>query len=262
MKLVLLTFLAVAALAQKKDHTFGYDDTPMIPNQKWHVHDINRPHPPLITPAVNGKAPSDAIVLFDGKDLSKWVTRVKGEDTEPKWKIENGYFEVVPKTGSIVTKEKFGDVQLHLEWSEAAINEGVSQLRGNSGVIFQTRYEIQVLESHDNKTYADGQAGAIYGQHPPLVNASLPPDQWQSYDILYEAPRFDADKKLVKPAYFTVIHNGVVVQNHAEVLGTTPHAKNGVYIAHGDDSLLLQNHGSKVRFRNIWIRRLSPTDDR
>lgn len=244
---------------QQKDHTLGYDDTPIIPGQKWRVHDVSRTRPHMVTPGAQyGQPPSDAIVLFDGKDLSKWVT--PGKMTEPKWKVENGYMEVVPGTGSIVTREKFGDMQLHLEWATPTVITGKGQLRGNSGIIFMTRYEVQVLDSWDNPTYADGQAGALYGQWPPLVNASRKPGEWQTYDIVFEAPRFEGDK-LVKRACVTVFHNNVLVQHREEFIGTTPHARVGTYTPHpAEEPLLLQNHKFPVRFRNIWVRRLAGHD--
>lgn len=252
---LLLIASAVALTAQ--DHTLGYDNTPFLPGGKWRVHDIDRPHPPVVTPgATNSAPPSDAIVLFDGKDLSKWVTFDHGQPTAPKWKVQDGYAEVVDHTGSINTKEKFGDVQLHVEWASPAVVKETSQNRGNSGVIFMGRYEIQVLDSYKNPTYADGQAAAIYGQYPPLVNASKKPGEWQTYDIVFEAPRFEGEK-LVRPAYATVFQNGVLVQNHEQLFGDTPHAKLGTYKPHGpEESLQLQNHHSAVRYRNIWIRKL------
>ena len=242
--------------------TRGYTDTPMIPGQKWRVHDASRPNPPEVTPGSEssperpGRAPSDAIVLFDGKDFSKWGTPAGGQLQEPKWKLENGYTEVVPKSGGIVTREKFGDCQIHLEWASPAEVQNAGQLRGNSGVLLMNRYEIQVLDSSGNKTYADGQAGAIYGQHPPMVNAARKPGEWQTYDIFFEAPKFEGEK-LVKPAYVTVVHNGVLVQHHQEITGRTPHARVGTYEAHApEEPLGLQNHGTPVHYRNIWIRRL------
>ena len=181
---------------------------------------------------------------FGGKDLSNWATMLKGQPTEPKWKVENGYFEVVPKAGSIQTKEKFQDVQLHVEWAASTEIRGKSQERGNSGILFMTRYEIQVLDSFENPTYADGKPG-----------------EWNAYDIVFEAPRF-TDSKLVKPGYATVFHNGVVLQNRQEILGDTPHAKNGKYVDYGaEEPLQLQNRGAMVRYRNIWIRRLRGYDE-
>lgn len=260
----LLTLAAVAAqTAQPKDHTLGYDDTPIIPNQQWRVHDVSRPRPPMVTPASeSGRPPSDAIVLFDGSNLGQWITYQRGQASAPKWKVEDGYFEVVPGTGSIQTREKFGDIQLHIEWAAPAVIKGKSQDRGNSGVIFMNRYEVQVLDSNGNDTYADGQAAAIYGQWPPMVNASRKPGEWQTYDIVFEAPRWEGTK-LARPAYVTVFHNGIVVHNRQEIIGTTPHAKVGVYEVHGaEEPLQLQNHGTPVRYRNIWVRRLKGYDQR
>ena len=173
----------------------------------------------------------------------------------------DGYFEVVPDTGDIATREKFGDCQLHVEWSERPDVSGTSQGRGNSGVYMMGRYEVQVLDPWKNPTYADGQAAAIYGQWPPLVNPGRPPGEWQVYDIIFEAPHFDGDK-LVKPAYVTVLFNGVLVQNHKEEMGPTLHRQLAHYTAQPtEDSVVLQNHHDRVRFRNIWIRRLSGYDE-
>jgi hypothetical protein len=241
------------------DDVRGYNDTPQIPGQKWKVHDITRPRPKKITPGayVMEQPPSDAIVLFDGNDLSKWEQVARGgAPQEPKWKVENGYIEIVPRTGRIRTKEKFGDCQLHVEWLIPKEATGQGQGRGNSGIELMSRYEIQVLESHDNLTYADGGAGAMYGMWPPLVNPSRPEGEWNVYDIAFEAPKFEGDK-LVKPAYFTVFFNGVLVQNHKEQLGTTIWRQNAKYSAHAaEEPLSIQDHSQPVRFRNIWIRRL------
>ena len=206
--------------------------------------------------------PSDAIVLFDGKDLSKWEQVARGgAPQEPKWKVENGYIEIVPRTGRIRTKEKFGDCQLHVEWLIPKEATGQGQGRGNSGVELMGRYEIQVLESHDNLTYADGGAGAMYGMWPPLVNPSRPQGEWNVYDIVFEAPKFEGEK-LVKPAYFTVFFNGVLVQNHKQQLGTTIWRQNAKYAPHAaEEPLSLQDHSQPVRFRNIWIRRLKALDE-
>jgi Domain of Unknown Function (DUF1080) len=244
-----LLLVSTTLLAQNANHDLGYTDTPMLPGLGFHVHDPARPRPPVVTPgATPGAAPSDAIILFDGKDLSHW--------SPAKWKVKSGYMEVVPHAGDIATKEKFGDVQLHIEWSAPAEVKGNSQGRGNSGVFLQSRYEVQVLDSFDNPTYADGQAAAIYGQWPPLVNASRKPGQWQTYDIIFEAPRLEGEKVL-KPAFLTVFHNGVLVQNHREVMGPTEHRQLAKYVAQpAEDSLKLQDHGNPVRYRNIWIRRL------
>jgi hypothetical protein len=216
----------------------------------------------VVTPAAQpGGPPSDAIVLFDGKDLSQWLQNFQGTVREPRWKVENGYMEIVGRTGTIFTKEKFGDCQLHIEWAAPAEIEGSGQWRGNSGVLLMNRYEIQVLDSFDNPTYADGQAGAIYGQWPPLVNASRKPGEWQSYDIVFEAPRFEGEK-LIKPAYVTVFHNGVLVHHRQEIIGRMAHRVVGTYAPHGpEEPLALQDHDTPVRYRNIWIRRLGKYDE-
>ncbi len=234
------------ALAQE-----GPDWHKGLPRQyksKWLVHDLDRPLPPRVTPGAKpGDPPSDAIVLFDGTDLSQWV----GGD----WKVENGYAEV--RGGSIRTREKFSDCQFHVEYMAPARPAGVSQIRGNSGIFFMNRYEVQVLDNHDNKSYADGYIGAVYGQHPPIVNACRKPGEWQVYDIVFRAPRFEGED-VVEPARVTVLLNGVVVQHNAEVYGRTVWRNLATYKPHGPDSIQLQDHGDKqpVRFRNIWIRRL------
>lgn len=212
--------------------------------------------PPIVTPGKTDQSPpSDAIVLFDGKDLSKWRSVRGGGD--PKWKIADGYVEVVPRTGDIATREEFGDCQLHIEWAAPSEVKGESQERGNSGVFLMERYEVQVLDSFDNKTYYHGQAGSIYKQYAPLVNPSRRPGEWQSYDIIFKAPRFDEQGKVIERARFTVLHNGVLIQNNVEVYGNTTHDSPALYIAHPPNaSLKLQDHGDLVRYRNIWIRKL------
>ena len=273
--LTLLTVIVLTALsgsltmaqtpAPKVNHDLGFDDTPMLPGLPYHVHDYKRPHPPVVTPASQpGGAPSDAVVLFDGKDLSQWRGQrgatSKTGSAEPQWKVENGYFEVVPKTGDLATKEKFGDVQLHIEWSEPEGITGTSQGRGNSGVLLQGRYEIQVLDSYQSPTYADGQAGAIYGQWPPLANAARKPGEWNVYDIVFEGPKFEGEK-LVKPAFITVFLNGVLLHNRKEAMGPMVYRQVAHYVPQpAEDSLLLQNHGNNVRFRNVWARRLGTYD--
>ncbi len=261
--------LAIALAAQQKapqkGSDLGFTDTPILPGQKWHVHDPDRPHPHVVTPGKEpGAAPSDAIVLFDGKDLSKWDQRGRGADSgklvDAQWKVENGYFEVVPGTGDLFTREKFGDCQLHVEWSELPDVRGASQARGNSGVLLMSRYEIQVLDAYNNPTYADGQASAIYGQFPPLVNPARPPGEWQTYDIIFEAPRFEGER-LVKPAVYTVLFNGVLVHNHKEPIGAMVYRQVAKYTRHDpEEPLMLQEHHDRVRFRNIWIRRLAGYD--
>jgi len=259
---------AGAACAQQApaDADLGFTDTPMLPGQKWHVHDSGRPYPPVVTPAnVPGTPPpSDATVLFDGKDLSKWAQAGRGVDAgklvEPKWTVENGYFEIAPHSGDLATREKFGDCQLHIEWSEPPDVTGSSQSRGNSGVKMMDRYEIQVLDPWNNPTYADGMAGAIYGAWPPLVNPGRKQGEWNVYDIVFKAPVFDGSK-LVTPAYLTLLFNGVLVHDHQQILGRTAYREVAQYAPHGpEEPLGLQDHGYKVRFRNVWIRRLKGYD--
>ncbi|HEY4979680.1 MAG TPA: DUF1080 domain-containing protein [Candidatus Acidoferrum sp.] len=228
---------------------------------KWKIHDESRPAPPVVTPGMAstqnaaGTAPSDAIVLFDGKDLSKWEHENK---SAAKWKVQNGFAEVVEKTGNIQTKQIFGDVQLHVEFAEPLPAEGESQDRGNSGVFLANVYEVQVLDSYQNKTYADGSAASLYGQYPPQVNASRPPGQWQSYDVVFHGPRFDPAGKLLRPARVTVIHNGVLVQDNVELTGPTAHGSRPPYKPGMDRGPLgLQDHGHPVRYRNIWVRELA-----
>jgi hypothetical protein len=246
--------LIVTRMTQNPNRDLGYTDTPILPGLAYHVHDPARPHPPTVTPASQpGGAPSDAIVLFDGTNLSQWELRKPGGRS---WKVENGYVEVVSGAGDLATKEKFGDCQLHLEWAAPAEVRGTSQNRGNSGIFLQGRYEVQVLDSYQNPTYADGQAGALYGQWPPLVNAVRKPGEWQAYDIVFEAPKFDSGR-LVKPAAMTVFLNGVLLHNHKELMGPTVHRQLPQYAPQpAEDSLVLQDHQQPVRYRNIWIRRL------
>jgi len=226
---------------------------------RWEVHDMSRPQPAVVKPGgvVTIKPPSDAIVLFDGTDLSQWVNR-KGEPAQ--WQVEDGVM-VVTKTGDIFTRESFGDCQLHLEFKTPVEADERGQKWGNSGVFLMGLYEVQVLNSYENDTYADGQAAAIYGQHPPLVNVSRKPGQWQSYDIIFRAPRFDERGRLREPAYVTVLHNGVLVQNHVALEGPTRHKQRTSYKAHADKlPLRLQDHSDPVQFRNIWIRPIPGSD--
>ncbi len=235
----------------------GYDDTPMLPGSTWRVHDSRRPMPKVITPgtastqAQAGQPPSDAVVLFDGGDLSRWVGRDGGD---AKWKVENGYAEVVPRTGNIQTREHFGDCQLHIEWAAPEVVKGDSQGRGNSGVFLMGRYEIQVLDGYDNRTYSDGVTAAVYGQFPPLVNACRKPGEWQTYDVFFLAPRFEGDR-VVRPAYLTIVHNGILVHLHRALMGATGHKNVSGYTPHDPRGpLMLQDHGDLVRYRNIWMR--------
>ncbi len=209
---------------------------------------------PTVEPRVidAGPPPSDAIVLFDGKNLSKWV----GKDNAPaKWDVKNGVI-TANGSGSIFTKEEFGDCQIHVEWASPSEVKGEGQGRGNSGIYIQNRYEIQVLDSYHNTTYFHGQAGSVYKQHAPLVNASRKPGEWQTYEIIFHAPRFEGNK-LLTPARVTVLHNGVLVQDNVEILGTTTHIGEPKYEPHPlKQPLQLQDHHNPVRFRNIWIRPL------
>jgi hypothetical protein len=205
--------------------------------------------PPVVTPGTAGSPPSDAVVLFDGKDLSAWKSEDGGE---PRWKVADGFMQVGSK--GLMTRQEFGAIQLHLEWASPAEVKGDGQGRGNSGVYFQGRYEIQVLDSYQNKTYFNGQAASFYGHNAPLVNASRQPGQWQSYDIVFHPPTPGADGK-VRPGSFTVFHNGVLVQDHIPVQGDASVAAK-FSGATPTGPLLLQDHGNPVRYRNIWLRKL------
>jgi hypothetical protein len=247
----------------------GFRDTPLLPGSKWHLHDPDRPQPPVVTPGAtfsqNAPAPSDAEVLFGGKDLSKWEN-AQGQDA--LWTVKDGYMETAGRQG-IRTRGKWADFQLHVEFATPSPARGSGQGRGNSGVLINGMYEVQVLDSYQAKTYPDGQAGAIYGQSPPLVNPSKPPGEWQTYDIIFESPRWNEQGELVKKAVITVLYNGVVVQNHYELTGITdgitrevpwrtlskyprPHPP-AVFIE-------LQYHNNPLRYRNIWIRKLGGQD--
>lgn len=229
---------------------------------RWLVHDVNRPAPPVVTPGTentqekNGKAPSDAVVLFDGNDLSGWVSERGGP---AKWIVRDGYMEVVKGSGGVKTKKAFGSCQLHVEFATPSMVTGKSQGQGNSGVFLMSTYEVQILDSYENKTYPDGQCAALYGRAVPLVNACRKPGQWQSYDIIYHRPIFKGNP-VIKKATFTVFHNGVLVHDHVELQGGTgwlgPYAVTD-YKPHEDKlPLMLQDHDHPVRFRNIWIRQL------
>ncbi len=249
------SLLLYATLAASQIFSFAQPD----PN--WLDHDRRRPLPTVITPATPataeqpGKPPSDATILFDGKDLSQWSS-MDGNPT--KWITRDGYMECVRGSGYIRTLQNFGDCQFHVEWATPVPAEGEGQGRGNSGVFFGfDRYEIQVLDSFNNKTYADGSAGSIYGQYPPLVNASRPPAQWQTYDIVYSAPRFDSDGKVLSPVRLTIFHNGVLIQNNVQLTGPTSWLDRAPYHAHPEKQpICFQDHGNPVRFRNVWVREL------
>jgi hypothetical protein len=238
---------------------WGFSNTAFNPDTRWRIHDAERPQPPTVTPGetVSIPAPSDAVVLFNGKDLSQWFSGgPNGAQSPATWVVGDGYFEA--QGGNLSTRESFGDVQLHLEYAIPADVTGLSQNRGNGGVTFMGRYEIQILDSYNNRTYADGMMASIYGEWPPLVNVSRKPGEWQSLDIVFEAPRFTGR---VTPGYFTIFWNGVMVHNRAELYGTTtPTMTPHVYTAH-DPELPLQLQGrARVRYRNVWIRRLKPYD--
>lgn len=278
MRKLVIPMCAVAAIAAAvlmaqsnkgkpaENHDLGYSDTPVLPGQKWKVHDVERPRPRIITPGAKpGDPPSDAIVLFSGKDLSQWHTRKKarqgGGESQPMWRMGSGYFETVGNSGDLVSNAKFGDAQFHIEWSAPTPPKGKSQLRGNSGVLIMERYEIQVLDSWENPTYADGQAGSIYGQWPPFVNVTRPPGEWQVYDIIFEAPKFEG-ARVVKMANATVIHNGVVLHHKQDITGPMAHRIVRKYEPHAaEESLALQDHGDPVRYRNIWVRPLRGYDN-
>jgi hypothetical protein len=219
--------------------------------------EIWEPIPKEVYSKTDSAPPTDAIILFDGKDLSKWKAR--WSDKESQWQVnDDGSVTVVfDGTGGIQTKENFGSVQLHIEWKTSEDVTQKNQSRSNSGVFLQGRYEIQILDNYKAPTYVNGQAGSVYKQHIPLVNASRKPGEWQSYDIIFDAPEFDKDGNNIKPAYSTVFHNGVLIQNHVEVYGTTTNIGEPKYEAHGDGPIYLQNHCcSQVSFRNIWLRKL------
>jgi hypothetical protein len=231
------------------------------PDPNWLAHDRERPLPAVVDPGTAstqdqaGRAPSDAVVLFDGKDLGSWVA-MDGSPT--KWVVKEGAMECVPGSGYVRTLRNFGDCQLHIEFATPSPGEGEGQGRGNSGLFFGgDRYEIQVLDSYQNRTYADGSAGSVYVQYPPLVNASRPPGQWQSYDAIWTAPRFDADGKLLSKARVTLFHNGVLVQQNVELTGPTAWLERAPYQAHPEKQpIAFQDHGNPVRFRNVWVREL------
>jgi hypothetical protein len=216
--------------------------------------EVWEPVPTQIGPGGADRAPSDAIVLFDGTDLSEW----RGPDGEPGWRIEDGAVTVVKEAGDLTSRRAFGDVQLHLEWRTPTQIVGEGQGRGNSGVFLMGLYEVQILDSYGNRTYSNGQAGSIYKQYIPLVNAARAPGEWQSYDIVFIAPKFDAEGKLESAATMTVLHNGVLIHNHVELHGPTRYIGEPAYEAHAARlPLMLQDHGNPVSYRNIWIREIA-----
>jgi hypothetical protein len=230
---------------------------PEAPAARWRQHDIRRPKPPVVEPADGGIAarpPKDAVVLFDGTSLDAWKSQSGGP---ARWKVVGGAMETVPGTGMIETRRTYGDIQLHVEWAAPDPPVGEGQDRGNSGIFLMGQFEIQVLDSFRADTYADGQAGAIYGQYPPLFNASRPPGEWQAYDIAFRRPRFDGSGKLLEPARVTVFHNGILVQNNEEPFGPTSWLKWLPYEDRGGRGpIALQDHDHPVRYRNLWLREL------
>ncbi len=224
----------------------------------WDVHDLDRPQPPVVSPdgPLSVLPPSDALILFDGTHLDEWV-HTNGDPAS--WNLMDGFMEIKSGSGTIQTKRSFGDVQLHIEW--ATPNSGTGQDSGNSGVYLMSTYEIQILNSFNNNTYPDGQAASLYGQYPPLVNASLPPLEWQSYDIIFRRPHFEEDGSVKRPARVTVIHNGILVQDNVVLTGPTDHQSRPPYRVHDDRlPILLQDHKEPTRFRNIWLRDLEKAD--
>lgn len=247
--LVMTAAILLAACEQKKDSPDKKETTVM----QWKSHDMSRPRPQVVEALPQSlpmPAPANATILFDGKDLSNW-TNTKNEAAV--WKVENGYMEIVPGTGGIQTKKNFGDVYLHVEWASPYPAKDTSQDRGNSGIFFMSQYELQVLDSYHADTYADGQAGALYGQVPPRFNVCKPPGEWQAYDIFFRRPRFAVDSSLISPASITVLHNGILIQDNENYAGPTSWLKFLPYKKHADQlPLMLQEHNCAVRFRNIW----------
>jgi len=244
--LLLFLFVSMGAFAQQEEPT------------KPEATEFYEPVPPVVTPGKNGSAPSDAIVLFDGSNLDAWES-TRGEGGAAPWTInKDGSMTVANRTGDIRTKQSFGDVQLHIEWSSPKKVMGSNQSRANSGVFLQERYEVQVLDNNDNPTYVNGQVGSIYKQAIPLAMASVPTGEWNSYDIIYHAPKFDALGRVTKKGTITVLHNGVLIQDHHKILGTTEYIGWPKNIRHGKAPIRLQDHGdnSRVSYRNIWIREL------
>ncbi len=236
-----MLFIAVVTYAQ---------DRPTIEPK---LTEVWEPVPAKITPGENNAPPSDAIVLFDGKDLNEWTD---GDGGLAKWIVEGGAMTVKAKTGVVKTKQKFGDFQLHIEWRTPAEVKGDGQGRGNSGIFMMKKYELQVLDSYESKTYSNGQAGSLYKQGIPLVNACKGPGEWQTYDVIFMAPVFTEKGSLKAPARITVLHNGVLIQNNFELKGPTEYNRIPVYTPHGKGSLVLQDHGNPVSYRNIWVREL------
>jgi hypothetical protein len=239
--------------------SLGAADAGAQPPTDFPIHSLTRPQPPVVDPGpLPGlrKPSSDAVVLFDGRGLANWQS-ADSTGQPARWKVTDNYMEVVAGTGNIATARGFGDVQLHIEFMSPAPATGDGQGRGNSGVFLMGIYEVQVLDSYQNTTYADGHVAAIYGQYPPLVNASRPPGEWQTYDIVFHRPHFDANGQVTSKARMTILHNGILVQDNAILTGPTAHKQRPPYTKHADRlPLILQDHGDPVRFRNVWLREL------
>lgn len=244
--IAVLAILPALALAQGSNNN---------PNVKPELTETWSPVPVHVTPGASvGAPPSDAVILFNGHDLSNWEG-LKGGPAD--WPVSNGEMVIAPKSGSIQTKEKYGDVQLHVEWMVPVLPPNrKGQDRGNSGIFLQGLYEVQVLDSFENPTYVNGQAGSIYKQYAPLVNAERPAGNWQSYDIIYMAPRFYGDGSLAEPARMTIFLNGILVQNDVPLRGPTEYRGEPKYVAHGAAPLILQAHNNEVHYRNLWLRKL------
>lgn len=243
--IIILCFFFVGTLSAQNQKRESLEPT---------VTELWEPIPAKITPGTNaGEAPSDATILFNGKDMTEWTSL---DGTAAKWEVKDGAFTVKKGTGDIKTKKSFGDIQLHIEWRAPSEIIGEGQGRGNSGIFFQEKYELQVLDSYESRTYSNGQAGSMYKQAIPLANPTRKPGEWQVYDVVYTAPRFSDNGRVILPAYITVFLNGVIVQNHNQIIGPTEYKGMPVYISHGKASLKLQDHGNPVSYRNIWIREL------
>lgn len=243
--IIILCFFFVGTLSAQNQKRESLEPT---------VTELWEPIPAKITPGTNaGEAPSDATILFNGKDMTEWTSP---DGTAAKWEVKDGAFTVKKGTGDIKTKKSFGDIQLHIEWRAPSEIIGEGQGRGNSGIFFQEKYELQVLDSYESRTYSNGQAGSMYKQAIPLANPTRKPGEWQVYDVVYTAPRFSDNGRVILPAYITVFLNGVIVQNHNQIIGPTEFKGMPVYISHGKASLKLQDHGNPVSYRNIWIREL------
>ncbi len=252
--LILLFTALLASAAEPAKQPEPPKEKPFTPGGVYRQGDMQRPRPTIITPPSENTAPSDAIVLFDGKDLSKFIRKPRRDDKDqsdvPNWKIENGYAEIKPKGGDIETKDKFGSCQIHLEWATPAKVEGNGQGRGNSGVLIHGWGEVQVLDSYENDTYPDGQAAAIYNKYPPLVNACRKPGEWQSYDIICECAKLEDKGHVLIPARLTVLHNGIIVQHAVEMDAKVQ-----------EFGFALQDHNNPTRYRNIWVRPLHQRDE-